>query len=113
VLVGNAPFIQNWLNDGQEYDLDVYLSNMDSTRFFKPKGRHRAPVDKAKPIWSLKNITYSQDGEHGNTLETMVDLDLDMIQREVVVRNETLYVHARISFANPFHTESLMNERHK
>ena len=29
VLAGNAPFLMNWLKEGQEYDVDVYMSTME------------------------------------------------------------------------------------
>ena len=77
MLSGQAPFILNWMEKGQLYDVDVYLSHHGAKTFFddlkKPKKK------KAEPIWSLRDLTYSLDHEESNWQNTTVDLDLDML----------------------------------
>ena len=68
VLQGNAPFLMNWLSEGQEYDVEVYISTKDNKEFFTPGGRKgQAPVDKKEPIWSLHGMQYSLDHEESNS----------------------------------------------
>ncbi len=40
-------------------------------------------------------------------------MDLDMLQKQVVLKNETLYIHVIVETDNPLHNEELMNARHK
>ena len=85
MLSGPAPFIMNWMEKGQLYDVDVYLSHHPANTFFEklniPKKKH-----KYEPIWSLRDLTYSLDHEESNR-NTTVDLDLDMLQHKVFDKN--------------------------
>lgn len=58
-------------------------------------------------------MVYSLDHKESNTQSTEIDLDLDWITKTVLEKNQTLYVHARLSANSPFHTPELQNGRHK
>ena len=86
---------------------------MDSVSFFGSRGRKGAPIDRTEPSWSLKNMNYTMDHEESNSQSTQIDINLDWFEDEVVDNNLTVYVHTRISFANPLFNEALMNDRHR
>ena len=69
-------------------------------------------VNQVEPVWSLRNMTYSIGHFETNSQNTTVELDLDALKADVIGRNETLYIHTRVSTKNPLHAEKLGHPRH-
>ena len=81
VLSGPPPFLMNWLQKGQTYDLDVWVSEYPTAVFFGHMGgkKNKPPVSREVPVWSLRNLTYSLNDEWSNSQNTTIDLDLETI----------------------------------
>ena len=77
MLSGRPPFIMNWMEKGQLYDVDVYVSHHPANIFFDNMKKPKKKMP--EPIWSLRDLTYSLDHEESNWQNTTVDLDLDML----------------------------------
>ena len=55
-----------WMEEGQLYDVDFWLSRHDRNTFFgykKKAGMKAPPVSQNPPVWSLRNVTYTLDPE--------------------------------------------------
>ena len=96
----------NWMDPGQSYDVDVYISLKGPKEFFgdsnNRNNRRKPPIDQSTPVWSLKDLTYSLDTEP-NSWNTTVELDLASIEKDVFEKNRTMWVHARVKAENPLH----------
>lgn len=90
------------MEEGQLYDVDVYVSMKDWNEFFgHANPRKTPPIEKATPVWQLRSIPYSLDAEPG-TWNTTVDIDLDLLERQVLSdKNQTMWVHVRVKTENP------------
>ena len=67
VLTGRPPFYMNWMEQGQTYEVDVYLSSKDKNEFFGVPRQRKAPgILTAKPVWTLTDLTFSMDHEESN-----------------------------------------------
>lgn len=88
VLTGDAPFLMNWLKEGQAYGVDVYFSHLYPNQFFRSLSpKQRAPIETETPVWSLRDLVYSLDHEASNTQSIELELGLDWIKERVVDRN--------------------------
>ena len=57
-------------------------------------------------------MTYSIGHAESNWQNTTIDLDLDALKTDVIDRNQTLYLHTRVSAKNPLHAEKAIHPRH-
>ena len=60
----DVPFLMPWMEEGQVYDVDFWLSRHGRNAFFgyqMKAGMKEPPVNKNPPVWSLRNVTYSLD----------------------------------------------------
>ena len=108
-------FLMNWMDPGQMYDVDIYLSMKNPSEFFGNPNQSRKrspPIDKSTPVWSLKDLPYSLDAEP-NSWNTTVELDLAQVEKDVLANNKTMWVHARLKTENPLLREKLTHPRHQ
>ena len=115
VITGAPPFLMNWMDPDQLYDVDVYVSTLGPAEFFgSPRHRKAPPVEKATPDWSLKDITYSLDSESNPSRNKTIDLDMQLLENEVLgPKNKTLWVHARLKTENPLRRQKMTHPRHQ
>ena len=115
MITGAPPFLVNWMDPDQLYDVDVYVSTLGPAEFFgSPKHRKAPPVEKATPDWSLKDITYSLDAEFNPPRNKTIELDLQQLEKEVLgPKNKTMWVHARIKTENPLRRQEMTHPRHQ
>ena len=115
-VIASAPsFMMNWMDPGQIYDVDIYLSTKNPTEFFGNPAQHSKrppPIDRSTPVWSLKDIPYSLDAEP-NSWNTTIELDMAQVEKDVLANNKTMWVHARLKTDNPLFREKLTHPRHQ
>ena len=77
------------------------------------KRNERPPVVTTKPVWSLRNLTYSLDDVWSNSQNTTIELDLETIETEVFAQNKTMYLHARVYADSPLHQNPKSHPRYQ
>ena len=90
-----------WMEEGQLYDVDFWLSRHQRNTFFGYKLSRNmkvAPADSNPPVWSLRNVTYSLDSDKSSSSShsTEIELALDALKL-IVDKSKTLYLHVRVA----------------
>ena len=110
-----VPFLMNWMEEGQLYDVDFWLSRHGRNTFFgykMKKDMKVAPVDSNPPVWSLRNVTYSLDPETKKHHSTEIELALDAIKL-IVDKSKTLFLHVRVRIPQPLKRKEMSHPRHQ
>ena len=87
--------LQNILNPGDPFDIDVYLSYRPHGSFF-----FNEDILSKTPDWSERGLTYDY------SILNDRHMNLTIPVKDRLLRNNTLYLHMQVTILNPFYSEN-------